>query len=57
KAALEDAGIAYEEITIANAGVTSRTLRAVANADTVPQVFIEGKHIGGSDDLEAYLAK
>ncbi|BBN58580.1 glutathione peroxidase [Hydrogenovibrio marinus] len=57
KAALEDAGITYEEITIANAGVTSRTLRAVANADTVPQVFIEGKHIGGSDDLEAYLAK
>ncbi|HEY9018159.1 glutathione peroxidase [Thiomicrospira sp.] len=57
KAALEDAGIKYEEIVISNSGVTSRTLRAVANRDTVPQVFIEGKHIGGSDDLEAYLKK
>jgi len=55
KAALEDAGIEYEEITISHSGVTSRTLRAVANADTVPQVFIEGKLIGGSDELAAYL--
>ncbi|WFE69357.1 glutathione peroxidase [Thiomicrospira sp. R3] len=55
KAALEDAGIKYEEIKISNSGLTSRTLRAVANRDTVPQVFIEGKHIGGSDELEAYL--
>nr|WP_234968982.1 glutaredoxin domain-containing protein [Thiomicrospira sp. ALE5] len=57
KAALEDAGIKFEEIMISNSGLTSRTLRAVANRDTVPQVFIEGQHVGGSDDLEAYLAK
>lgn len=56
KAALETAGIEYEEITISHSGVTSRTLRAIANADTVPQVFIEGKLIGGSEDLAAYLA-
>jgi glutaredoxin len=24
--------------------------------DTTPQVFIDGERIGGSDDLEAYLA-
>ncbi|MGN7072945.1 glutathione peroxidase, partial [Neisseria sp. P0001.S004] len=24
---------------------------------TAPQVFIGGKYIGGSEDLEAYLAK
>lgn len=57
KADLEDAGIKFEEIVISNSGLTSRTLRAVANRDTVPQVFIEGKHIGGSDDLAAYLKK
>lgn len=57
KAALEDAGIKYEEIIISNSGVTSRTLRAVANRDTVPQVFIQGKHIGGSEELDAYLKK
>lgn len=57
KAALEDAGIDYEEVVISQRGLTSRTLRAVANRDTVPQVFIEGRHIGGSDELSAYLAK
>ncbi len=55
KAMLEDKGISYEEIEVSNAGVTSRTLRAVANADTVPQIFIEGEYIGGSDDLEKYF--
>lgn len=55
KALLEDAGIAYEEIPVSNSGVTSRTLRALTNRSTVPQVFIEGEHIGGSDDLEIFL--
>lgn len=56
KAALEDKGIPYEEISIASSGVSGRTLRAVSGRDTVPQVFIDGKHIGGSDDLEVYFA-
>lgn len=57
KALLEDKGVKFEEIVIGNSGITSRTLRAVSNRDTVPQVFIEGKHIGGSDDLEAFYKK
>lgn len=57
KALLTANGLHYEEISISNTGVTSRTLRAVAQASTVPQVFIEGKLIGGSDDLELFLAK
>ena len=57
KALLTAKGIRYEEVSISNTGVTSRTLRAVAEASTVPQVFIEGKLIGGSDDLEVFLAK
>ena len=44
----------YEEITL-DRKVTSRTLRAVAGADTVPQVYIGGRHIGGADDLEAWF--
>jgi len=55
KSMLEDNHIYYEEINVSNSGITSRSLRAVANAGTVPQVFIEGKLIGGSEDLEAYL--
>lgn len=55
KALLEDNHIPFEEIDVSNHGVTTRTLRAVAGADTVPQVFMDGKLIGGSDDLERFL--
>lgn len=57
KAGLTKAGIAYEEVLISNTNITSKTLRAIANAETVPQVFIDGKHIGGSEQLTAYLAQ
>lgn len=30
--------------------------KAEQGVDTTPQIFIEGKRIGGSDDLERYLA-
>ncbi len=36
---------------------TTVSLRAVSAARaTVPQVFIGGRHIGGSDDLETFLS-
>lgn len=57
KALLEDNGVVYEEILVSNREVTSRTLAAVAAADTVPQVFIDGSLIGGSEALEAYFQK
>ncbi len=57
KEELTQAGISYEEITISNKNITSKTLRAVANAQTVPQIFINGKYIGGSKELSAYLSK
>ena len=57
KALLDANNISYEEIVISNHGPSSKTLRAVAEASTVPQVFIEGELIGGSDDLEVFLSK
>ncbi len=57
KALLTDKGVGYEEIMVSNHGVTSRTLRAVANASTVPQVFIDGQYIGDSEALEAFFTK
>lgn len=54
KGLLHDADIEFEEL-ILNRDYTDRTLRAVANATSYPQVFIDGEHIGGSDDLEAWL--
>ncbi|MCZ8255608.1 MAG: glutathione peroxidase [Polaromonas sp.] len=56
KALLEEAGLSYEEITLGH-GITTRTLQAVAGAGTAPQVFIDGKKIGGSEDLQTWLAE
>jgi glutaredoxin-like protein len=53
---LRNAGIAFEEL-ILNRDYTELTLRAVARAATVPQVFVNGEHVGGSDAVEAWLAK
>lgn len=47
-------GLEYEEIVLGK-DATMRSLRAMTQATTVPQVFIDGKLIGGSEALEAYL--
>lgn len=52
KALLNEKGIAYEELPS-----TPRCLRAVSHGATTPQVFIDGKHLGGADELAAFLAK
>jgi len=54
KGMLRDAGIEFEELVL-NRDYTDRTLRAVASATTYPQVFIDGKRIGGSDELQKWL--
>ncbi len=56
KQMLMDKGIAFEEIILGK-DATTVSLRAISGRTTVPQVFIGGKHIGGSDDLEPYLFK
>lgn len=54
KQLLSDHGIEYEEIVLGK-DATMRSLRAMAGAATVPQVFIDGKLIGGSEQLAAYF--
>jgi glutaredoxin-like protein len=56
KKALSERGFPYEEIVIGK-DVTTRSLRAVTGAGTVPQVFVGGKLIGSADELERWLAK
>ena len=53
---LRDAGMQFEELVL-NRDYSEASLRAVAGQSTVPQVFVDGACIGGSDDLESYLAK
>jgi len=54
KGMLTDAGIEFDELVL-NRDYRNQTLRAVAGVDMVPQVFINGERIGGSDDVEAWL--
>ena len=54
KAMLSEHGMDYEEIVLGK-DITTRSLRAVTGATTVPQVFIDGKLIGSSEALEVYL--
>jgi glutaredoxin-like protein len=55
KKTLSERGLSYEEILLGK-DATTTSLRAVSGQTTVPQVFIGGKHIGGSEALDAYFA-
>jgi glutathione-dependent peroxiredoxin len=54
KKMLAERGLEYEEIVLGR-DATTRSLRAMTGSTSVPQVFIEGKLIGGSEELAAYL--
>jgi glutaredoxin 3 len=54
KALLTGKGAAFEEHDISMGGpLRAEMLERSGGRNTVPQVFIDGKHIGGSDDLAA----
>lgn len=51
KQLLDQKGWAYDEVA-----ATPRRLRAVSAKASTPQVFVDGKYIGGSAELEKFLA-
>lgn len=54
KALLDSKGAAYEEFDLTMGGPKRTEMLQRANGrTTVPQIFIDGAHIGGSDDLMA----
>lgn len=54
KALLDGKGIAYEEYDITMGGPKrAEMLERVPGAMTVPQVLIDGRPVGGSDDIHA----
>ena len=55
KGMLNDAGINFEEMLL-NRDYSEASLRAVSGMSTFPQVFINGDHIGGSENLKEYLS-
>lgn len=54
KALLERKGVAYEEIHAPNGSAArAEATQRSGGRTTVPQIFIDGQAIGGSDDLTA----
>jgi glutathione-dependent peroxiredoxin len=53
KARLEELGYDYAEIPL-SAHTRSKVIGALAGAATVPQIFINGRHIGGAEELEQW---
>jgi glutaredoxin-like protein len=51
---LTERGIPFESIYLGE-GITMSSVRAASGSAKVPQVFIDGKLIGGSDALQAFL--
>ena len=50
RAALEQKGWPFDEVPS-----NPRRLRGLSGKQTTPQIFIDGKYIGGADELETYL--
>ncbi|MDJ0831964.1 MAG: glutathione peroxidase [Gammaproteobacteria bacterium] len=55
KGMLRDADLQFDELVL-NRDFRESTIRAVSGKTTVPQIFIDGELIGGSEELEQYLA-
>ena len=53
KALLEKKGAAFEETDVMEDAVKRSEMRERSRRTTVPQIFINGQHIGGSDELAA----
>lgn len=56
KAMLEQAGFEIDEHILATRDEVE-AFKDEHGVSTTPQVFIDGERVGGSDDLEAYLAE
>ncbi len=56
KADLKQHGLDYVEVALAHQ-TRSKVVGALCGRDTVPQVFINGEYIGGSDELQRYLER
>ena len=53
KGLLDAKGAAYEETDVMEDAAKRSEMRERSKRTTVPQIFINGQHIGGSDELAA----
>jgi glutaredoxin-like protein len=52
---LEERGYSYEEIQVGR-DISQHSLRGLTGSGSVPQIFINGKLVGGADDLQNYIS-
>jgi glutaredoxin 3 len=57
KALLDSKGVSYEERDVMMDDKARAEMRARTRRTSVPQIFIDGQHIGGSDELAALEAE
>jgi len=50
---LDRKGVSYEEIDVTTNSIRELEMFNRSARHTVPQIFIDGEHLGGSDDLLA----
>ena len=56
KKLLKDLGYDYAEVSLGHSN-RSRIVGAITGQGTVPQIFVNGKHIGGFDELQTWAKK
>jgi len=57
KKLLQEKGVQWNELNIETDPAHRRAMTEASGRNTVPQIFINGKHIGGSDELFELDAK
>ena len=57
KMLLQKKNVQYQEIDASDEQVREDMIKKSGGKRTVPQIFINGKHVGGCDDLYAIEAK
>jgi glutaredoxin len=55
KALLKSKGYTIEERKIGDGYTKEELLEAVPSARTVPQIFLDGAHVGGFDELKRHF--
>jgi len=54
---LMEAGYGFEVVELGKNGLSFSSLTAISGQSSTPQIFIDGQHIGGADELEQWLGQ
>ncbi|RMF94803.1 MAG: thioredoxin-disulfide reductase [Candidatus Schekmanbacteria bacterium] len=57
KELIESKGVSYKELNVTNDDALEEEMKERSGRTTLPQIFIDGKHIGGFDDLSELDSK